>query len=214
MDPKDNDTQTSPLGDQSQSTEQQKADGELVVSHETELDTNSTNPDAPADPVLPSTDPTAVAGDVDIPDGSNVMGTDVGNGMPASNGDTTTDPMGASAAPMPSLSDQPAAPLQPFSSDLTAETASPPAAPVQPDAVQPGMPVTPDQAVPADPGVVPPATPVVPADPNIPAVPPVDTNAPMGGGATEGKNKLMVLLLIGIAAVVIVGIGIYALTAL
>lgn len=200
MDPKENDTQTPPTDDQAQQpTAQQKADGELVVSHEAEVDTTIPGADSTgADPTLPTTDPTAVTGGVTNPDGSDSMGTDVGNGMPS-------DSFAPPEAPGAPMADQPVAPTDGSLPD------QPPVQPMpQPDQAQPLQPFPPASPTPTDPSAGVP--PVAPTDPAAPVAPPAQSDAgtPMGGIADERKNRMMMLLLILIGAVVVLGLGIYA----
>lgn len=199
MDPKENDTQTPPIDDQaSQPTAQQKADGELVVSHETEIDPSITNGDAMgSDASLPSTDPNAVAGNVANANGSDVMGTDVGNGIPSDSFSAPEAPAAPIAGQQPTMppadtAPQAAQPLQPFS---------------QPDQTQQFPPAAP---TPTDPGMAP-AVPTAPIDPTAPATPPAAADVPTSGAAADPKNRVMILVLVLIAALVILGLGVYAL---
>lgn len=183
MDPKENDTQNPPIDDRlQQPTPQQRADGELIVSHEVEADLTSANDVSASDPTLPPIDPTVTGSAMD-PMGGNIR---LDNGTPSE----SFMPPEAPAAP--TALGQPVMPAD-------AMPPQPPQPMPQPDPSQ----QFPQTTAPVGPGV----PPVVPTDP---AVAPMSSAAPVAPSASP-KKRAMVLVTMAMLGVILLGLAVYAL---
>lgn len=191
MDPKQNPSQT-PTDDTLPPTDKQKAaDGELVVPHESDVDTNpatTSDNDTAFDPAA-----TQPAADTDISAQPPVEPAADQFGIP-----TTQD------------SQLPVEPTPPAEQSPTPSPIEDPTQFATPPAPQPG-PEQPFQLT--DPAAGPGVTPAAPIDPSAPApaMPSVDPTVPVPTGAEHKNRAGMIVFLVGIV-VIVAAVAIYVAT--